>query len=65
MRPIWLNNKLYHAETARPSTGLYPYTCSAFMDTTKGLFPVRTQVKLYYLALVLRGEYPKGGRKNC
>jgi len=56
MRPIWLDGKKYHAEAARVSTGLYPYTCSAMIETIRGIFPVRTQVKLYYLALVLRGE---------
>jgi len=63
MRPLWLDGKKYHAEAARPSSGPYPYTCSAFIETTKGLFPVRTQVKLYHLALILRGESVSGKKQ--
>lgn len=57
MKQIMLNGMRYLAEGAVPSKGLYPYTCSAFVQTSKGIFPVRTQAKLYAIAMILRGEH--------
>jgi hypothetical protein len=59
MVAVWLNNKRYEASSPRKHTGLYPYTCDAFIQTARGLFPVRTQIKLYEIAQILRGEKAK------
>lgn len=56
MQPVWLEGKKYFAEGARPSTGLFPWTCTAFRATPVGLFPVKTQSKLYTLSKILRRE---------
>ena len=64
MRPIWLDGKKYHAEGARPSTGPYPYTCTAFSETSKGLVPVRTKIKLYELSRILRRDVSEIEQRN-
>jgi len=64
MQPIWLNGKKYYAEAARPSSGIHPHTCSAFIKTSEGMMPVKTQAKLYCLALILKGEVKNGEARD-
>ena len=54
MASIWLNKKRYEAFAPRPANGIY--TCDAFMKTTKGYVPIRSETKLYELAKILKGE---------